>query len=100
MSSLSFDMSDQSGSSHVDSLFEAALEEYRQQTGMDLATHPLVGRLQNINSVESVTEVLRGQAQYTREFREKDKVLRSLKKVLTVLHRLDLTADNVGLVCP
>jgi hypothetical protein len=87
-------MSDQPGSSHLRVLFEAALEDYKQQTGIQLAEHPLAERLQDGNSVESVTAILREQA---KEFREKDKVLKPLKKVLTILHRL---SSAVGLVCP
>jgi hypothetical protein len=96
-------MGDQSGSSHLRVLFEATLEDYKQQTGIKLAEHPLAERLQDCNSVESVTAVLREQAQGLKEFRDKDKILKPLKKVLTVLHRLSSTANfaqDVGMVCP
>ena len=96
-------MSDQSGSSRFRVLFEAALEDYKQQTGIDLAEHPLVDHLQDVNSVESVTAILCEQAQDFKEFREKDKVLNPLNKVLTILNILPSTADiaqDVGLVCP
>jgi hypothetical protein len=96
-------MSDQSGSSHLRVLFEAALEDYKQQTGIELAKHPLAERLQDCNSVDSVTAILREQAQDFKEFREKDKVLKPLKSVLTVLHRLPTAANfaqDVGWVCP
>jgi hypothetical protein len=96
-------MSDQSGSSHLRVLFDAALEDYKQQTGIELAGHPLAERLQNCNSVESVTAILREQAQDFKEFREKDSILKPLKKVLTVLNILPSAADfapGVGLVRP
>jgi hypothetical protein len=96
-------MTDQLGSSHLRVLFEAALEDYKQQTGIELAKHSLADRLQDCNSVESVTAILREQAQDFKEFREKDKVLKQLGKVLTVLHRLPSAAnlaEHVGLVCP
>jgi hypothetical protein len=96
-------MSDQSGSSNLRVLFEAALEDYKQQTGIELAEHPLAERLQNCNSVESVTAILREQAQDFKEFREKDKVLNPLKRILTVLNILPSAADfaqDVGLVRP
>ena len=96
-------MSNQSGSSHLRVLFETALEDYKKQTSIELAKHPLAEQLQDCNSVESVTDILREQAQGFKEFREKDKVLRPLKKVLTVLHRLPPAANfaqYVGLVCP
>jgi hypothetical protein len=84
-------------------LFEAALEDYQKQTGVELAKHPLAERLQYFNSVESVTATIREQAQDFKEFREKDNVLKPLEKVLTVLHRLPSGANfaqDVGLVCP
>jgi hypothetical protein len=96
-------MADQSGSSHLRVLFEAALEDYKQQTGIELAKHPLAERLQDCDSVESVTSILREQAQDFKKFRDKDKVLKPLKKVLTILHMLPSAADfaqDVGLVCP
>ena len=102
-------MSDQPGSSHLRVLLEAALEDYKQQTGIVLAKHPLAERLQDCNSVESVTAILREQAQDFKEFREKDRVLKPLKKVLTVLHIFSLqirtstthSAHGVDLVvCP
>ena len=96
-------MSDQSGSSRLSGLFEAALEDYKQQTGIELAKHPLAESLQYHNSVESVTAIIREQAQDFKEFREKDKVLKPLKKVLTILHKLPSAvnfAQDVGLVCP
>ena len=98
-------MSNHSGSSHLHVFFEVALEDYRQQTGIDLVTHPLAQRLQYCNSVESVTAVLHEQAQDFKEFREKNKVLKPLKKVLTVLHSRPFAANlaqDFGLarVCP
>ena len=100
-------MSDQSGSSHLRVLFEAALEDYKQLTGIELAEHPLAERLQDCNSVESVTAILREQAQDLKEFREKERVLKPLKRVLTVLHIFSMQipapttylAHGVGLVC-
>ena len=96
-------MSDQSGSSHFRVLFEDALEDYKRQTGIELAEHPLAKRLQDCNTVESVTTILREQAQDFKKFQEKDKVLEPLKKVLTVLHKLSSAANfaqDVGLVRP
>ena len=95
-------MTDQSGSSHLRVLFEAALEDYKQQTGIELAKHPLAERLQDCNSVETVVTAIREQAQDFKEFREKGRVLEPLKKVLTVLQRLSSAANfaqDVGLVC-
>jgi STAND-like protein len=81
-------MSGPSGSSPLQGLVEAALEDYKQQTSIDLANHTLAGRLHDCKSVEDVTAVLREQTQDFKKFREKDKVLKPLKRVLTTLHLL------------
>lgn len=86
-------MGDQPRSSHLRVLFEAALEDYKQQTKVELVGHPLAERLQDCNSVESVTAILREQAQDFNEFREKEKILKPLKKVLRVLHGLSSAAN-------
>ena len=96
-------MTDQLESSHLQVLFEAALQDYQNQTGVALATHPLAEKLQNCHSVESVTAVLREQTQAFSEFQEKDKVLKPLKKAVSVLHKLSATANfgkDIGLVRP
>ena len=93
-------MSDQSRL-HV--LFQTALDDYEKQTGIELAKHPLAERLQYYNSIDSVTDILRDEAQHFKEFQEKDKVLKPLKKVLTILYRLPSAANfaqDAGLVCP
>jgi STAND-like protein len=96
-------MSSPSGSSRLQDHFEAALVDYEKQTGIDLAKHTVADLLQNCNSVEDVATVLSGQAKDFKEFREKDKVLKPLKKVLTVLHLVSSApsiAKHVGLVRP
>jgi hypothetical protein len=61
-------MSDRSGSSHLRVLFEATLEDYKQQMGIKLTEHPLAERLQDCNPIEYVTAILREQAQDFKEF--------------------------------
>ena len=94
-------MSDQSGSSHLQVLFEAALQDYEKQTGIALAKHPFAEQLQSHDSIESVTAVLHEQAQAFSEFRGKDKVLKPLKGAISVLYKLSATAtlgQGIGLV--
>jgi hypothetical protein len=90
-------MGDQSGSSHLWVLFEAALQDYEKQTGIALAKHPLAEQLQNCDTVESVTVVLRNQTQAFGEFQGSDKITKPLKTVLSVLHKLSALA-NIGQV--
>ena len=92
-------MTDQSGPSHFQEIFEAAFRDFETQTGKALANHPLAEKLQSCDSVESVTAVLREQTETSSEIRGKDKVLKPLKNVLSVLNRL-FSTTNPGLVCP
>jgi hypothetical protein len=90
-------MSHQSGPSYLQELLESAFEEYEKQTGKTLANHPLAERLQNCDSVESVTAVLREQIEASSEIRGKDKVLKQLKNVISVLYKLSsASAVNFG----
>ena len=94
-------MGDQSASSQLQVLFEVALQDYEKQTGIALVRHPLADKLQNCDSVESVTAVLREQIQAFSEFRDKDKVLKPLKKAVSFLCKLSATVNfgrDIGLV--
>jgi hypothetical protein len=90
-------MSDQPVPSHFQELFETAFRDYEKQTGKTLVDHPLTEKLQSCDSVESVTAVLREQTETHSEIRGKDKVLKPLKNVLSVLHKLfSASAVNFG----
>ena len=91
-------MSGQSRSSHLQVLFDAALSDYENQTGIALANHPLAEQLQNCDSVESVTAVLRGRTQAFSEFQGKEKLSKHLEKAVSVLYKLSATANLGGLV--
>ena len=82
-------------------LFEAALHDYEEQTGMKLIDHPLARQLESCNSVESITAVLQEQAQSFTEFRRDDgKVMKPLKRVVHVVHALSTSlVRRVALRC-
>jgi hypothetical protein len=95
-------MSDQSESSPFQTLFESALHDYEIQTGIPLSSHPLAGELQNCQSLESVTTLLQEQALAFSEFRGSDKIIKSLKTVVSTLSRVSAIATlghDIGLVC-
>ena len=99
-------MDDQSGSScssYLHALFEVAMTDYEKKTGIALDKHPLAEQLQSCGTVESVATILHEQTQAFSEFREKDKVSKPLKRVLSVLHTLSSAANfgqDIGLVRP
>ena len=89
-------MSDQSGPSYFQTLFETAFQDYEKQTGKILANHPLAEKLQSCDAVESVAAVLREQTETFCEIRGTEKVLKPLKNVLSVLHKLSNVASAVN----
>jgi hypothetical protein len=91
-------MSNQLGSSHLQLLFDAALQDYKTKTGIALDKHPFAKELQNCDSVESVTAVLNSQTEAFNQCREKDKILKPLKNTLSALHKLSAAAKFIGLV--
>jgi hypothetical protein len=88
-------MIDQKEPSHLQVLFEAALQDYENQTGIVLAKHPLSKQIQNCDSVESVTAVLLEQTQAFSEFRGKDKLMKPFKNAVSALQNLS-TAAGLG----
>ena len=79
-SSPTFYISDKSGSLHLHVLFQTALDDYENQTGMELNKHPLAEHLQDCNSVEAITTILREQMQGLNKFQEKDKSLEATQE--------------------
>jgi hypothetical protein len=86
-------MSDQSGLSQFQELFEAALQDYEEQTGIALAKHPLAEQLQSCDTVESVTAILDVQAWTFSEFKGSDKITKLLKNAVSVLCTLFNSAN-------
>jgi hypothetical protein len=96
-------MSDYSPSSpsYLKDLFEVALQEYERQTGIALAKHPLAERLQECYSVESITSALHEQTQGFNDFRGKERVMKLLKNVVSILYKLSACAklgEIIGMV--
>ena len=82
-------MSQPSSSTSFQGLFNAALENYENETGTKLIEHPLAKKLETCDSAESITIVLQEQAQKFREFRGNDgKIMKFLKSSVDVLYPL------------
>ncbi len=91
-------MTDQSGSSPLRELFEAALSDYEKQTSISLKKHPFTKQLQHCYSVESVAALLQNQVRACSEFRGIDRIMESLNRVVSVLYSISASFDNLGLV--
>ena len=97
------DMSDQSGSYPFQVLFESALKDYENKTGISLANHPLAEQLQNCQSVDSVTTLLQEQARAFSEIRGSDKIMKLLETVVSGLSKVSAIAtlgQDIGMVFP
>ena len=86
------DMSDQSGSSRLQALFELALRDYESTTNITLAKHPLAEKLQNCHSVETIIALLQDQA---KGFCGSDRIMRSIGSTVSVLDQLS-TITSLG----
>ncbi|SRR6266436_5765041 len=89
-------MADQSGSSHLRVLFEAALRDYERQTDITLDKLPFAEQLQRCNSAESVTAILQNQVRACSEFRGIDRIMRPLNEFVSILCSLTASFDNPG----
>jgi hypothetical protein len=101
ISSYSYNMDDQSGSAHFQTLFGSALQAYEKKTGMSLAEHPLVAQLQDCHSVESITTLLQHQAKNFSDFRGKNKIMRTIESTVSILSTLSANSPlggSIGLV--
>jgi hypothetical protein len=85
-------------------LFEAALEDYRRQTGTKLVDHPLYAKLIKCDTAESITDVLQEQARaFLKSQGDDGKVMKSLTTAVHVLYSLSastLFGEAIGLVRP
>ena len=87
---------------HFQALLKSALQDYEKQTGIPLTNHPLAEKLQNCQSVDSVTTLLEDQSQAFNEFRGRDKITKPLKGVVSVLSKVSAAVSlgqDFGLVC-
>jgi hypothetical protein len=88
-------MANQSGSAQFQVLFESALHAYREMTGIALLQHPLAVALQSCHSIDDITPLLQGRAQGISDSRQRDKIMRAVKNIVSILNPL---SDSVGLV--
>jgi len=77
-------------------VFNAALVEYRKQTGKDITTHPLSAKLEYCNSPDAVLAVFQEQVQAFNQFRRGDWKVQLMRKLTPVVNAvLALSASEV-----
>jgi hypothetical protein len=83
-------------------LFNAALQEYENQTGCKLIEHPLFKQFEACDSAQSITAILQEQTQIFSRFKGDDgKLMKSLNSSVGVLYTLSNTGvlgGSIGLV--
>jgi hypothetical protein len=95
--------SSQSSTSSFQGLFNAALNDYENQTGTKLVEHPLAEKFEACDSVDSIIAVFQEQAQIFRKFKDDGKMMKSIKSSVGVLYTLSnstLLGEGAGLVRP
>ena len=94
-------MGDPSVSTHVQTLFEPALQAYEKTTGVTLSEHPLAVQLQDCHTVESITTLLQGQVKDSSDLPRNDRITKVIKSVVSILSTLSATSalgESTGLV--
>ena len=85
------------------SLFETALNEFEKRAGTNLVQHPIIDKLVNCESADSVIDVLQDQAEAFRNFRGDDgKLMMWMKRTVNVVYTLSTSGvlgGAIGLVC-
>ena len=85
------------------SLFESALNEFEKRAGTNLVQHPIIDKLKNCESADSVIDALQEQAQVFRNFRGDDgKLMMWTKRTVNVVYTLSTSGvlgGAIGLVC-
>jgi hypothetical protein len=88
-----------SSSTSFRGLFDAALQDYANQTGTKLDDHPIAKQLENCDSLDSISSVLQDHARRFREFRGEDgKIMKSLNAAVPTLYTLSTSTASIGLV--
>ena len=80
-------------SAHLQALFKPALQEYEEKSGVSLAQHPFAIKLQNCDSVEAITGLLRDQARPFVDLQGSDRIMKSIKSTVSILSKLSTAAS-------
>ena len=81
-------------------ILDAALVEYTEQTGVDLAGNPFTHKLQHIDSSDGVLKLFQEREKEFKEYRDRNrKLINLLKPTVQVLHALSgPLAESISLV--
>jgi hypothetical protein len=86
--------------SNLDSIFNSALQAYKNKTGKDITSHPLATELQSCDSPDAILAILRRQLPSLDQSINSDgKIAKCLVPIVNVLYAFSATlGGGVGLV--
>lgn len=91
---ISFPLQAPTLSLHPTSILEVALNEYKNNTGQDLLSHPLSHELQHSDSVDGILAILQRHADTLKRLRDGDRGL--MKWVTSSVHILYSISETLG----
>jgi hypothetical protein len=84
-------------SSNFKVIFDAALANYHEHTGVDLSQYPFAEKLQNCQSADVLLELLQEKAKEFKDFRNGNhKLINCLRPVVQVLHAFSGVLNDVA----
>ena len=87
-------------SSNIKSVFDTALNEYKQKTGKELLDHPLATEVQRCDSADAILAIFQRQAEAFKQFRDGDRrLMKWIDPMVDVLYTFSETlGEGVSLV--
>jgi STAND-like protein len=95
--SLNFMSSTVTPSYNFQLIFDAALADYREHTGVDLSKYPFAEKLQNCQSADAVLELIQNKVKEFKDFRNGNhKLINCLQPVVNILHTFSAGLSGVS----
>ena len=96
-------MTEKPGLARFQALLESALQDYEKKAGITLDDREdlLAIRLQRCHSIDDITTLLQDKAQAFNDFRQRDRIFKSIKATVSILAPISAVAsaaDDAGLV--
>ena len=90
-------MTDQPGSARFQALLESAVQAYEKQAGTAVAYsgNSLAMQLQRCHSVDDVAKLMHSQAQSFNDFRQRDRILKTIETTVSILSPISSVASVV-----
>jgi len=84
-------------SSNFEVIFDAALANHRELTGVDLSQYPFSEKLQNCQTADAILELLQEKVKEFKEFRNGNhKLINCIRPLVQVLHAFSGILNNVA----